>query len=285
MSPRKARYQPTQSGIINQPSDYESDANYLSDAPLPPIQRTDEELNLSVLQRHNQDVISLEYVAPYAVVYQFSPESQQWEKSGIEGTAFVCGLLPNGDSLQRYEVTVLNRRGLENFTLELMNASDVEVTEEYIILNSTHDGVPHVYGLWVFSEPPPSSTSHHRTAIAHKIQECAARVEAGRRPTLKQTKSRHDDNVDEGVPMGRQLSLKEMFGQQRQQDDAWSIRSHSPRGPSTQFVASADTDFFRTPQRHAPPHSPAVSAQSNGKGRDVLLDMFRKAGEGYRATA
>ncbi|MCJ1403169.1 hypothetical protein MMC11_006392 [Xylographa trunciseda] len=285
MSPRKARHQPTQSEIINQPSEYESDANYLSDIPLPQIQRTDEELNLSVLQRHNHDVISLEYVAPYAVVYQFSPQSQQWEKSGIEGTAFVCGLLPTEDSPHRYEVTVLNRRGLENFTLELMNASDVEVTEEYIILNSTHDGIPHVYGLWVFSEPPPSSTSHHRTAIAHKIQEYAAQVEADRAPSLEQIESGYEEYVDEGVPMGRQMSLKEMFGQQRQQDDAWSIRSHSPRRPSTQFVVSADTDFFHSSQRHAPPHSPAVSAQSNGQGRDILLDMFRKAGEGYRAAA
>ena len=285
MSPRKVKHQQTLSGIINQPSDYESDANYLSDIPLPPIQRTDEELNLSVLQRHNRDVISLEYVAPYAVVYQFSSQSQQWEKSGIEGTAFVCGLLPLEVLPQRYEVTVLNRRGLENFTLELVNASDVEVTEEYIILNSTHDGAPHVYGLWVFSEPPPSSTSHHRMAIAHKIQECAARVEAGRRPNLDETEGGHDGYVDEEVPMGRQLSLKEMFGQQRQQDDAWSIRSHSPRRPSTQYLATADLDFFRTPQIHAPPHSPAISAQSNAQGRDVLLDMFRRAGEGYRGVA
>ncbi|MCJ1289876.1 hypothetical protein MMC34_001409 [Xylographa carneopallida] len=282
MSPRKIRHQPTHSGIVNQPSDYESDANYLSDLPLPPIQRTDEELNLSVLQRHNRDVIWLEYVAPYAVVYQFSSESQQWEKSGIEGTAFLCGLLPMEDYPQRYEVTVLNRRGLDNFALELFSSSDVEVTEEYIILNSTHDGVPHVYGLWVFSEPPPSSTSHHRSAIAHKIQECAVRVEAGRRRTMEETQGRHDDYFDEEVPMGRQLSLKEMFGQQRQLDDAWSIRSHSPRRPSTQYVPTTNADFFHLPHVHAPPHSPAVSAQSNGQGHNVLLDMFRRAGEGYR---
>ncbi|MCJ1286742.1 hypothetical protein MMC26_006088 [Xylographa opegraphella] len=284
MSPRKVRHQQTQSGVINQPSDYESDTNYLSDVPLPPIQRTDEELNLSVLQRHSRDVISLEYVAPYAVVYHFSSVLQQWEKSGIEGTAFVCGLLPMEDHPQRYEVTVLNRRGLENFTLELANASDVEVTEEYIILNSTHDGKPHVYGLWVFSEPSPSSTSHHRTAIAHTIQECAARAEASRKVNTGRTECEHDYYFDEEVPMGRQLSLKEMFGQQRKQDDAWSIRNHSPRRPSTQYAAIADSYVPHSPQVEAPPHSPAVSAQSNGQGRDVLMDMFRRAGEGYRAA-
>ncbi|MCJ1478696.1 hypothetical protein MMC13_007377 [Lambiella insularis] len=283
MSPRKARHQQTHSGNAPLVSDCESDANYLSDLPVPPVQRTDEELNLSVLQRHNRDVITLEYVAPYAVVYQFSPDSQQWEKSGIEGTAFVCGLRPHAESPHRYEVMVLNRRGLNNFNLELLNATDVEITEEYIILNSTHDSVPHVYGLWVFSEPPPSSTSHHRTAIAHKIQECALRVETGRKAVQEEAINEEDAHMDDGVPMGRQVSLKELFGQQRQQDDAWSVRSHSPQRPSTEFPIPSDSAFFRSTQRHAQPHSPAVSAQSNGQDRNALLDLFRRAGEGYQA--
>ena len=226
----------------------------------------------------------MEYVAPYAVVYHFSADSQQWEKSGIEGTAFVCGLQPTPESLERFEVTVLNRRGLQNFRLELLGTADVEVTEEYIILNETENGVPKVYGIWIFSEPPPSSTSHHRVAMAHKVQECTQKVEIGKMPTKQEDLNGHDEDIEESVPMGRQLSLKGLFGQQRQQDDAWSIRSHSPRRPSVQFQTTADTDFFRTLQRHAPPHSPAVSAQSNGQGRDIM-DLLRKAGDGYRGVS
>lgn len=285
MSPRRGRHQHSQSlqQSLQQPSDYESDVQFLSDIPPPPEQRTNEELNLFVLKRHNREVISVEYVAPYAVVYQFSPDSQQWEKSGIEGTAFVCGLQPTPESLERFEVTALNRRGLENFKLELLSTADVEVTEEYIILNDIVEGVPKVYGLWIFSEPPPSSTSHHRVAIAHKIQECTQRVEAGKRPVKQEGLNGQDRDIEESVPMGRQLSLKDMFGQQRQQDDSWSIRSHSPRRPSVQIQTTADTEFFRTTQRRSPPHSPAVSAQSNGQERDII-DLLRKAGEGYRGV-
>ena len=277
MLPQRGRHTQSQSGLPLQPSGYESDGTFISDVPHPHIQRTDEELNLSVLRRHNPDVISLEYVAPYAVVYQFSPEMQQWEKSGIEGTAFVCGLLPTYASPERFEVTVLNRRGLENFKLELLSATNVEITEEYIILNSTEDGQPKVYGLWVFSEPPPSSTSHHRTDVAHKIQECAERVESGKRLMEEQDTNGHAGQKNNNVSMERQPSLKELFGQHRQEDDAWSVRSHSPQRPSTLFTTSADTDFFRSTQRHMQSHSPAVSAQSNGQGKDVLLDLFRKA--------
>ena len=268
MSPRRPKRQ-LQPSLV---SDYESDANYLSDIPPPPAERTDEQLNLAVLQRHNRDVMSLEYVAPYAVVYVFSQPSQQWEKSGIEGTVFLCGLLPNHEFSQRYTVIVLNRRGLENFNLELASSDDVEITEEYIILQSENNGVPCVYGLWVFSEPPPSSTSHDRAAIAQKIFECAEIAELSRR--LPQVEE------EESVPMGRQVSLKELFGHQRQEDHSWS--SHSPQVSQPQFTTSADTDFFRTPQRHGKTPSPAVSAQSNGQ-RDILVDLFRQAGNGFKA--
>jgi hypothetical protein len=265
-------------------SDYESDVNYLSDIPAPPAERTDEELNLAVLRRHNHDVFTLEYVAPYVVVYIFNPTSQEWEKSGIEGTAFVCGLVPNNEYSARYAVMVLNRRGLENFNLELLSEEEVEITDEYIILQSPDANMPHVYGLWVFSEPPPSSTAHHRVAISQKIKDCAQRVAEGRRSNQHQ-----DTQIEDGAAMGRQLSLQQIFGQQRQEDDAWSVRSHSPAHhspqppPITQFTTPADTAFFLSSKRPAAPVSPAVSAQSTGQS-DVLLDLFRKAGDGYRGA-
>ena len=283
MTPRKAKHHRNPSQPVPA-SDYESDLNYLSDVPPPSSDRTDEELNLSVLKRHDVAVISLEYVTPYVVVYIFSPTSQQWEKSGIEGTAFICGLSPTEERDPRYSVVVLNRRGLENLNVELLTSNDVEVTEEYIILQSAKDGVPQVYGLWVFSEPPPSSTSHQRAAMAHKIQECTARVEMGRRPAEEQHENGHDMVVKESVPMGRQISLKELFGQQRQNDDAWSVRSHSPKRPPIPFTISTDTDFFRTSRKHAQPHSPAVSAQSYGRKQDELLGLFRQAGEKYNGV-
>ena len=191
-----------QSQVVPQVSDYESDINYLSDIAPRSSNRTDEEFNLAVLKRHDPTIITLEHVASYAVVYLFSPSSQQWVKSGIEGSAFVCGLAPTQQLRHRYSVIVLNRRGLDNFRADLSNAGDVEVTEEYIILQSSKDGIPQVYGLWVFCEPPPSSTSHQREAIAQKIQECAARAEESRGLAEGQLNG-HDGEANESVPMVR----------------------------------------------------------------------------------
>lgn len=182
-------------------SDIDTDTNTLdaSTAHMPTTHaaaRTNDELNLSVLQRHNPSVQQILSIAPFAVVYLFSPESQQWEKCGVEGTMFVCQLAPFRSStssnaydgsedryIERYAVTVLNRKGLENFSTHLTSTAEVEITDEYVILqvNDDEGGAPSIYGLWIFCEPEPSSTARAREINASIIQECASRAEESRR--------------------------------------------------------------------------------------------------------
>ncbi|KAI4823021.1 P-loop containing nucleoside triphosphate hydrolase protein, partial [Aureobasidium sp. EXF-8846] len=143
------------------PSDYDTDTAYATDAmtslpqPAPIPARTNEELNLSVLQRHDPSVHQILSVAPFAVVYTFNPVSSTWEKQGTEGTLFVCSLLPlvGGPQIERYSCIVLNRRGLENFSSELFSAESVQVTDDYVILQvEAEDGSTNIYGLWIFAE-------------------------------------------------------------------------------------------------------------------------------------
>ncbi|KAL4992006.1 hypothetical protein BDW68DRAFT_173638 [Aspergillus falconensis] len=277
-----------------QGSGYESDyQSYLSDPQqlldqqnrsmpsAPP--RTNEELNLSVLQSHNPAVKSIQSIAPFAVVYTFSPSTRQWEKTGVEGTLFVCQLVAGSLGEERYSVFVLNRRGLNNFDLPLTDGDNVEITEEYIILKSDSNSDPsnaqaisdiRIYGLWVFSEPPPSSTSETRNINAQVIRECASmagqslklareRLEAARQNGLHAAATAASgtidplDEVQASVPMGRQISLRDLFGQERAQDDAWSVRAHSQ------------------PAQGQP--APAATEQ-----QDVLGDLFRRSGLVYR---
>ncbi|KAK2766160.1 hypothetical protein FQN54_007676 [Arachnomyces sp. PD_36] len=292
-----------------QPSDYESDAQfYYSDnqqgsngpATVPPPTRTNEELNLSVLQRHNPSITSIVSLAPYAVVYIFSPTSQLWEKSGIEGSLFVCQLTPGHLGEGRYSVFVLNRRGLNNFDADLASGDDVELTEEYVILkiDGQADGQQattartsneaRIYGLWIFSEPAPSSTAETRAINAKIIKECA--VHAGQ--SKKQAQERqatlgHDGAYDQeeeaSVPMDRQVSLRELFGQQREQDDGWSVKAHSP-GPrpdgSMPHYPPNDQGNFQGGNGW-PGSQPAPTGQQPA-GRDVLDSLFRKAGVAYQ---
>lgn len=168
-TPNYASYQP-------QPSD-----NELEHAVPANSTTTNDVLNLSVLQRHLPSTVSIDFLAPYAVVYIFSTPTQAWEKSGVEGTLFVVKLRIEG-----HAVIVLNRRGLEKFILHLKSAEEVDVTDEYIILqgNNTDDAgdgnadEKKVYGLWIFEEEQ-GSTKGVREACGRCIVECAE--EAGKK--------------------------------------------------------------------------------------------------------
>ncbi|KAL1860172.1 hypothetical protein Plec18170_002121 [Paecilomyces lecythidis] len=304
MTPRKARERrpnhhnnhihPLQQSATIQASDYESDnAYYFSDnqqqqvqAMPPPPTRSNEELNLAVLRRHNPAISSILSLAPYAVVYIFSPATRQWEKSGIEGSMFVCQLTQGAIGQERYSVFVLNRRGLNNFDIDLTEGENVEITEEYVILKSDETDESsggggndsRIYGLWIYSEPPPNSTAETRTLNAQVIKECA--VHAGQSLKLAQERLEIERQNDihavaehEGayssVPMGRQVSLKDLFGQQRAQDDGWSVRMHSPGH------AEPPQGHFWPPQHAQMPMQPAPTG-------DVLGDLFRRAGVAYQ---
>ncbi|KAI9862979.1 MAG: hypothetical protein M1813_004152 [Trichoglossum hirsutum] len=311
MTPRNPKRRPNPHTAVIQPSDYESDVVYSNSGlehPRPAAQsQTNDELNLSVLRRHNPAITSILSIAPYAVVYLFSTATQQWDKSGVEGTMFVTQLSPGpGSSGERYAVIILNRRGLDNFTAELLQGDDVDVASEYVILrvNADDGQEQRIYGLWIFSEPAPSSTAQTREINAQIIKDCAVAAETSRRliaAAQKQQQSTNDkysgtnqshegQSADEqagfaagSAPMGRQLSLRELFGQQRKQDSGWSVKNHSPNLPnggfqsSGQFAVTVDTDFFRSgvgsPQQRK-------QAQGEGQGVDLLAELFRRAEQG-----
>ncbi|KAK5291600.1 hypothetical protein LTR16_002185 [Cryomyces antarcticus] len=368
-----------------EPSDFHTTTTTLpkaAPAPPPPPTRSNAELNLSVLRRHDPRITAILSIAPYAVVYLFSPPTQQWEKCGIEGTLFVCQLAADSAvAYDRYAVVILNRRGMDNFETELLSVEDVEVTDEYVILQVAAEsegegegrgteaegkGGVKVYGLWIFSEPAPSSTALMREVNARIIQDCAALAQNSRALVREQQRlqgtgqggqaggqgQEREQEVsqaepDASIPMGRQLSLRELFGQQREQDSGWSAHTHTspptrhlqpasarssayplhiaPLEASTQaqpqpsqpppvraqqpalaapqaqrqlFAPSADTAFFTSTQRHAPPPAqqalPAQPQQaqtqaqqagqeSGGAGggggtqQVVLEDLFRSA--------
>ncbi|EDN06363.1 hypothetical protein I7I51_06738 [Histoplasma capsulatum] len=315
---------------LAQPSDYESDIqnNYISDTQIAangstsmatdssqskPPTRTNEELNLAVLRRHYPDILSILSLAPYAVVYNFSATTQLWEKSGIEGTMFVCQLTQGELGEERYSVLVLNRRGMQNFEAKLADGDDVEITDEYVILKVASTGAEPgattikaadgrqsvIYGLWIFSEPPPSSTAEIRALNAQIIKECAVHGGESKRFALERVAAErnqgdaqgHGDQglYQGGVPMGRQISLKELFGQQRKQDDEWSVKVHSPRlrtvDSESQLAQQQQLHQQHQQQQQQQPQGgqdwptpPAAPPQPpTTTGNDVLGALFRKA--------
>ena len=154
---------------LHQISDYDSEnITYHSDLPpkTPPPRRTVEELNLKVIQRQHVEVTRILSVAPYSVIYEFEtiPEPK-WDKKEIEGSLFICELTPGPYGEDRYCAIVLNRRSLKNFVAPLIEQENggVEVNNPYVIMTFIEEGVQRIYGVFIFSEGPNTSTEHSRT--------------------------------------------------------------------------------------------------------------------------
>ncbi|KAL8784194.1 MAG: hypothetical protein Q9195_009141 [Heterodermia aff. obscurata] len=138
--------------------------------------RTDASLNLSVLQQHYPSTSQILTLAPFSVLYTFSPSTQSWEKCEVEGTLFVCALTPTDGEDQRYSVVILNRKGLDNFYLEIGDVDDdgegqvsVELSELFTMIYAEDK----IWGLWIYEEDNNGdgggNTSKVITACAESI--------------------------------------------------------------------------------------------------------------------
>ncbi|OAA51914.1 Dcp1-like decapping [Metarhizium rileyi] len=212
-TPRKARHARQPSNLIPAVSDYESDAAAIHAAYAPPPPRTNTELNSSVLQRYLPSIQAILSIAANAVVYTFDSETASWDKSGIEGTMFVCAQSPLPESHQpRACVFVLNRRALDNLVVDLAKVSHVEIAGELVILKVEGDseGGDKVIGLWIHNDKDETREINGAT-----IQESWKVARTGATP---------EEHPPEGGPavqaIGRQLALSDLFGQQNEPQPA-----------------------------------------------------------------
>ena len=207
-TPRKSRHTRQPSNLIPV-SDYESDAAAFHASYEPPPPRTNTELNLAVLQRYLPSIQSILSIAANAVVYTFDSDSGSWDKSGIEGTLFVCAQSPLPEDPGRNAracVFVLNRRGLDNLVVDLARVSHVEIVGELVILKvegNWQEG-ERVVGLWVHNDKDGT-----RELNGAMIEESWKVARSGGAAEAVGTET--------GPAMqaiGRRLSLSDLFGSQ-----------------------------------------------------------------------
>lgn len=320
MAPKKRNQRAAQQQMVSDFDETEAFTDNTAALIAPPPSRTNTELNLLVLRRYCPSVERIVQIAPFAVVYSFSPESQGWEKIGTEGTLFVCQLA--SPSYSRYSVIILNRKSLDNFIVELVSADNVEITDSYVILQSQgEDGVDQIYGLWIFSEEGVTPSTQQVVAMA--IEECALRAEEGKKlaeeayEEVPTTYNGFDGNgyqaeaeaqgayhtqppmeapqiMQPMPPGGQQIDLTQLFGkaptpaQQQMPQQAPNMAPEptqqyyqQQQNQQPKFASNPDTDFFRSSA------SPAVQAETQQPPppqapaqQNLLLDMFNSVRRG-----
>jgi hypothetical protein len=163
-------------------SDYDTDTANLTDnqyhvhmAAQAQPQRSTEELNMLVLRRWYPEVEHILSIAPFATLYAFAPETQQWNKCETEGVLFVVQLVAQA-GYPRYRLIILNRKSMENFEVDLVSTDNIEITTEYVIVQvPDEEGTPQIFGIWIYSDDAQVPDTRER--IAEMIVDCATRAE------------------------------------------------------------------------------------------------------------
>ncbi|KAF6836209.1 mRNA-decapping enzyme 1B [Colletotrichum musicola] len=215
-------------------SDYESDAaHYLDNHPAPDphpslLTRTNTDLNLSVLRRYLPSINATLSIAANAVVYTFNPSLPGWDKTGIEGTYFLCmqDPLPAAPG-PRACIFVLNRRGLENVILNLDDVADFEVMDEIYIFRLRQDATSQaetevenkVMGIWIHADKEDT-----RVMNAAMISETLRQVQLHAPAAAAAAAAAQEAAPGAPLPeeelgpamqaIGRKLSLSDLFGAQ-----------------------------------------------------------------------
>lgn len=259
-------------------------------SPPEPLLRTNTTLNLSVLRRHVPSITEILAIAANAVLYAFTPApAPAWEKSGIEGTLFVCACSDNTT-----RVVVLNRRGLDNFVVNLKGVRDVELTVELTILRF-EDGpgdTEKVVGLWIHEDKEGA-----REEVVQTIQSCWKECWAEERVEVRgdELPAHEQAGVDEQLALGAQVHPREWSQQEIQSGMSEEQRQYMLHmrqmeenqhgmGQMQQFMEPPVQQYPRHLQQPQPPHQlppHQLPRQSQPppppQQADILMSLFSQA--------
>mmetsp|Transcript_35001 Transcript_35001/g.76559 ORF Transcript_35001/g.76559 Transcript_35001/m.76559 type:complete len:257 (-) Transcript_35001:69-839(-) len=102
--------------------------------------------NLRVLQRLDPLILDIAGSATHVVLYEFNTTSQQWEKTGCEGSLFVA----KRSEVPRFTLVVLNRSSKDNLEVPITGKFQMQLQEPYLIFREAKGdgGTVKIRGIW-----------------------------------------------------------------------------------------------------------------------------------------
>ena len=211
-------------------SDYDSEAYYTT--PAPPARDRDD-INFTVLKRYEPQLEAIIVCAPHAKVYTL--QDGEWVVEEVEGSLFICRLTPSpitGGS--RYCLMMLNRKGMDNLIIEFGKIANMEVPvgangERFLMLKFQSQENAYmaeidpamrdekIIGLFLHCDEHPSQQEILDICLEHFdetiLDKKRAEIEGGIFDTYAvESLGSIEPNGAQIAPMGRRLSLSELFG-------------------------------------------------------------------------
>ena len=193
--------------------------------------------NLRVLQRLDNLILDIQGSATHVVLYEFSVDSQQWEKTGCEGSLFIA----KRSESPRFKLVVLNRNSKENLEVPITGKFQMQVQEPYLIFRETKgDGVVQIRGIWFHDSAEREAVSTLLTRIVSSLEQ------------IEQLEEKHSHDAEAlGV---RQQQQQQSAGSTNQQVAAAGAAmqglSVSPAAAATGAPVDGSADGAKQPHRH-----------------------------------
>ena len=124
--------------------------------------------NLRVLQRLDSLILDIQGSATHVVLYEFSVDSQQWEKTGCDRSLFIA----KRSESPRFKLVVLNRNSKENLEVDITGKFQMQVQEPYLIFRETkEDGAIRIRGIWFHDNAEREAVSGLLTRIVSSLEQ------------------------------------------------------------------------------------------------------------------
>ncbi|KAJ8097267.1 hypothetical protein POJ06DRAFT_28276 [Lipomyces tetrasporus] len=191
-----------------------------------PVESSDE-LNHTVLARHDPLINDIELTSAHAVLYKFVPDTSAWEKLPCQGVLFVysrrASTASNGyyyqngtdswEEADEHMLAILNRQSLKSFFLKLEDITDIERLDEFVMVRSPYGAVepwevgyedttapkqPDVWGLWIYM-------SEDRAKVEELCRSCVSE-----RDDDEQSRKSIEEETMQSLPNG-QSNLELLF--------------------------------------------------------------------------
>jgi Dcp1-like decapping family len=91
--------------------------------------------NLAALQKIDNRALEIISETSHTCIYKFNAATTQWERYGVEGAGFIvrnCGA-------PFYSFIVMNKVGIDDFTLDMSKVQKAKIQDSYIMLRCSTD--------------------------------------------------------------------------------------------------------------------------------------------------
>ncbi|XP_036433649.1 mRNA-decapping enzyme 1B [Colossoma macropomum] len=103
------------------------------------------DISLAALQRQDPYINNIVDVASQVALYTFNNETNEWEKTDVEGTLFVYTRLAS----PKHGFTIMNRLSMDNLTEPITKDLDFQLQDPFLLYRNARLSI---YGIWFYDK-------------------------------------------------------------------------------------------------------------------------------------